>query len=136
MSLASVFLTLVLILLLADQIMSGIIVPKEQVSLPPPVTPLPDTPNLVLEPSPTVPFVSPPGKNEMALQVEEGQQQEKTAELAAPREESEAKQTAWQRWYKRTPGCEAAGADIVACANQYIVAKREFERTYAAGMIR
>lgn len=55
---------------------------------------------------------------------------------AVPISAMEARQAAWQGWYKRSPSCEGANSDVVKCANHYIVAKREFERRYAAGQLK
>lgn len=139
-SLASVFLSLVLVLvlILVNQLMSGIVVAKVQKLPTQSVSRQPDIPSRVPEVPRTTVHVPEEGTSEVALQAEKELRIRKEAELARidQWEESAAKQAAWQRWYKRPQGCDAVNADIVECANQYIVAKREFERAYAAGRLR
>lgn len=49
----------------------------------------------------------------------------------------EQKEEAWQHWYKKPPECESiTNANLVDCGNQYVAAKRDFDRLYAAGKIR
>jgi hypothetical protein len=48
--------------------------------------------------------------------------------------EVDRKESAWKRFYKPSPGCEAASTSV-ECANEHIRAKREFEARYAAGKL-
>ena len=61
------------------------------------------------------------------------QQAERSRQLQAA---AEAKEQAWKRFYTRPSYCDkAVGEAWVECGNQYIRAKREFERVYATGQL-
>jgi hypothetical protein len=59
------------------------------------------------------------------------------AESAFPSKSKAAqKEAAWQRWYRKPGRCEViTDGNRVDCANQYIAARRQFERLYAAGKV-
>lgn len=63
--------------------------------------------------------------------------QENRLEDSQPGSYFEQKEKAWQHWYKKPPECESlTNANLVDCGNQYVAAKKYFERLYTAGKIR
>jgi hypothetical protein len=65
--------------------------------------------------------------------------QQRSAEAARrlAQEAAERKERAWAKYYKKPPQCDGDpnSETMMACANQFIRAKREFEEAYAAGKL-
>lgn len=86
---------------------------------------------------PTKPVPPQYGSSSSAIEKPVVAQPEKTEPLASPVADAALKEAAWRRWYKKPVECESlTDRNVVDCSNQYIVAKREFERLYAAGKAR
>ena len=57
-----------------------------------------------------------------------------TAQQEAAAREAARTETAWQAYFQRSPGCAIeANQTSVECVNEYIRARREFDRRWAAG---
>lgn len=66
-------------------------------------------------------------KRQAARELEQQEAAARRAEAA----EAERKEQAWAKFYRKPASCNDAGT--MNCANDYIRAKREFERRYAKG---
>ena len=97
------------------------------------------TPPIVVSPVPVPRGTSPAPAtaNVAALQAAEQKRQEAARVLAAQQAAdalAKRTQTTWDQYYKPSPSCEhpPAWADEVECGNQYIRAKREFEKIWSS----